>query len=174
MSSSGPFNLRSGIPYDVGATIRAGTLTTRGSLTFLSSTMDSKVRAFDIRTGEAKWKADLPSNGQSTPMSYRDRSQPNLAIPQRPCGKPISRLVGCAIWQRRLCNCLCIRQRLNPNHGLISSKSSDTKKIGKNVARCSLSRTGLAQFSLLLRFCREIDPIFRFVDQRHTIKRMNI
>lgn len=71
MSSSGPFNLRSGIPYDVGTAIRAGTLTTRGGLTFLSSTMDRKVRAFDVRTGEVKWKADLPGNGQSTPMSYR-------------------------------------------------------------------------------------------------------
>lgn len=71
MSDSGPFNLRSGIPYNVGTAIRAGTLTTRGGLTFLSSTMDSKVRAFDLRTGEVKWKADLPGNGQSTPMSYR-------------------------------------------------------------------------------------------------------
>jgi len=71
MSDSGPFNLRSGIPYDVGTAIRAGTLTTRGGLTFLSSTMDSKVRAFDLRTGEEKWQASLPGNGQSTPMSYR-------------------------------------------------------------------------------------------------------
>ena len=73
MSDSGPFNLRSGIPYDVGTAIRAGTLTTRGGLTFLSSTMDSKVRAFDLRTGEEKWEADLPGNGQSSPMSYRSQ-----------------------------------------------------------------------------------------------------
>lgn len=73
MSSSGPFNLRSGIPYEVGTAIRAGTLTTRGGLTFLSSTMDKKVRAFDVRTGEEKWQADLPGNGQSTPMSYRSQ-----------------------------------------------------------------------------------------------------
>ncbi|MEO1045676.1 MAG: PQQ-binding-like beta-propeller repeat protein [Pseudomonadota bacterium] len=73
MSSSGPFNLRSGIPYDVGTAIRAGTLTTRGGLTFLSSTMDKKVRAYDVRTGEEKWEADLPGNGQSTPMSYRSQ-----------------------------------------------------------------------------------------------------
>ncbi len=70
MSSSGPFNLRSGIPCDVGTAIRAGTLTTRGGLTFLSSTMDANIRAFDLRTGEVRWKADLPGNSQSTPMSY--------------------------------------------------------------------------------------------------------
>ncbi|GAB5489449.1 MAG: glucose/quinate/shikimate family membrane-bound PQQ-dependent dehydrogenase [Parasphingorhabdus sp.] len=73
MSDSGPFNLRSGISYDVGTAVRAGTLTTRGGLTFLSSTMDSKIRAFDIRTGEEKWEASLPGNGQSTPMSYRSK-----------------------------------------------------------------------------------------------------
>ncbi len=70
MSDAGPFNLRSGLPFDVGTAVRAGTLTTRGGLTFLSSTMDGKVRAFDVRTGEVKWQADLPGNGQSTPMSY--------------------------------------------------------------------------------------------------------
>ncbi|WP_108812161.1 outer membrane protein assembly factor BamB family protein [Sphingorhabdus sp. Alg231-15] len=71
MSQSGPFNLRSGIPYDVGTAVRAGTLTTRGGLTFLSSAMDAKVRAFDLRTGEEKWEAPLPGNGLATPMTYR-------------------------------------------------------------------------------------------------------
>lgn len=70
MRNAGPFNLRSGLPIDVGTAIRAGTMTTRGGLTFLSSTMDSSVRAFDVRTGEEKWAADLPGNGQSTPMTY--------------------------------------------------------------------------------------------------------
>ena len=45
-------------------------MTTRGGLTFLSSTMDATVRAYDVRTGEEKWSSDLPGNGQSTPMSY--------------------------------------------------------------------------------------------------------
>ena len=71
MRNAGPFNMRSGLPIDVGTAIRAGTMTTRGGLTFLSSTMDSSVRAFDVRTGEEKWAADLPGNGQSTPMTYR-------------------------------------------------------------------------------------------------------
>lgn len=70
MSAAGPFNMRSGLPFVVGTAIRAGTLTTRGGLTFLSSTMDAKVRAYDVRTGEELWAGDLPGNGQSTPMSY--------------------------------------------------------------------------------------------------------
>ena len=70
MRDAGPFNLRSGLPIDVGTAVRAGTMTTRGGLTFVSSTMDATVRAFDLRTGEVKWSADLPGNGQSTPMSF--------------------------------------------------------------------------------------------------------
>ncbi|MEM8564197.1 MAG: PQQ-binding-like beta-propeller repeat protein, partial [Pseudomonadota bacterium] len=70
MKNSGPFNTRTGLPFQVGTPVRAGTLTTRGGLIFMSSTMDSTVRAFDLRSGEVKWSADLPGSGQSTPMSY--------------------------------------------------------------------------------------------------------
>ncbi|MEM9396492.1 MAG: PQQ-binding-like beta-propeller repeat protein [Pseudomonadota bacterium] len=73
MSQSGPFGIRSGLPFDVGTAVRAGTLTTRGGLTFLSSTMDAKVRAFDVQTGEEKWESPLPGNGLATPMTYRSR-----------------------------------------------------------------------------------------------------
>lgn len=74
MKLSGPFGLRSGLPFQVGTPIRAGTLTTRGGLTFLSSTMDSSVRAFDVRTGEVRWHQDLPGSSQSTPMTYRSEA----------------------------------------------------------------------------------------------------
>ncbi|MGY0626209.1 MAG: PQQ-binding-like beta-propeller repeat protein, partial [Paraglaciecola chathamensis] len=61
----------SGLPIEVGVAVRAGTLTTRGGLTFISSTMDATVRAYDVRTGEIKWEHGLPGHGQSTPMSYQ-------------------------------------------------------------------------------------------------------
>lgn len=70
MKYAGPFGIRSGLPIDVGVAVRAGTLTTRGGLTFVSSTMDSTVRAYDVRTGEVKWEHELPGHGQATPMSY--------------------------------------------------------------------------------------------------------
>ena len=70
MKNSGPFNIQSGLEINVGTAVRAGTLTTRGGLTFISSTMDSTVRAFDLRTGEIKWSEALPGNGQATPMTY--------------------------------------------------------------------------------------------------------
>lgn len=71
MKESGPFGWRTGLPFDVGVAVRAGTLTTRGGLTFISSTMDSTVRAYDLRSGEEKWSQELPGNGQSTPMTYQ-------------------------------------------------------------------------------------------------------
>lgn len=70
MKDSGPFGWRTGMPFHVGVPVRAGTLTTRGGLTFVSSTMDSSVRAYDLRTGEIKWSDDLPGSGQATPMTY--------------------------------------------------------------------------------------------------------
>lgn len=72
MKLSGPFGWRSGLPFQVGTPVRAGTLTTRGGVTFMSSTMDSTVRAFDLRDGSVLWSEDLPGSGQATPMSYRD------------------------------------------------------------------------------------------------------
>ncbi|MEI8649333.1 hypothetical protein P4S73_17890 [Paraglaciecola sp. Hal342] len=71
MAHAGPFGIRSGLPIEVGVAVRAGTLTTRGGLTFISSTMDATVRAYDVRTGEIKWEHGLPGHGQSTPMSYQ-------------------------------------------------------------------------------------------------------
>jgi quinoprotein glucose dehydrogenase/quinate dehydrogenase (quinone) len=71
MKHAGPFGMRSGLSIEVGVAVRAGTLTTRGGLTFVSSTMDATVRAFDVRTGEIKWQDELPGHSQSTPMSYQ-------------------------------------------------------------------------------------------------------
>ncbi len=73
MKEAGPFGIRSGLPFDVGVAVQGSTLTTRGGLTFMSSTMDSTVRAFDVRTGEVKWSAPLPGSGQAQPMTYQSQ-----------------------------------------------------------------------------------------------------
>ncbi|MEO1035414.1 MAG: PQQ-binding-like beta-propeller repeat protein [Pseudomonadota bacterium] len=74
MRDAGPFGIRSGLPFQVGTPVRAGTMTTRGGLTFMSSTMDRTVRAFDVRTGDVLWSSELPGNGQSTPMTYQSKA----------------------------------------------------------------------------------------------------
>ncbi len=73
MKEAGPFGIRSGLPFDVGVAVQGSTLTTRGGLTFMASTMDSTVRAFDIRNGDLKWSAELPGNSQAQPMTYQSK-----------------------------------------------------------------------------------------------------
>ena len=45
-------------------------ITTSGGLLFIGAAMDNRLRAFDSRTGEALWSADLPAGGQAKPMTY--------------------------------------------------------------------------------------------------------
>jgi glucose dehydrogenase len=54
----------------VGTPLQSGSMTTRGGLIFHGGAMDSTLRAFDIRTGEVKWEANLPGSAHATPMSY--------------------------------------------------------------------------------------------------------
>jgi len=43
---------------------------TAGGVTFLTSTTDYFIRAYDVTDGKKLWQARLPAGGQSTPMSY--------------------------------------------------------------------------------------------------------
>ena len=47
-----------------------GPLITAGGVTFLTSTLDYYIRAYDVSTGQQLWQDRLPAGGQSTPMSY--------------------------------------------------------------------------------------------------------
>ncbi|MEY4938618.1 MAG: Quinoprotein glucose dehydrogenase [Verrucomicrobiota bacterium] len=47
-----------------------GPLVTSGGLLFIAATKDRKIRAFDTRTGEQLWSADLPASGFATPATY--------------------------------------------------------------------------------------------------------
>lgn len=66
----GPLGIRSRLPWTIGTPQFGGTLTTMGGLIFIAATLDHSIRAIDIRTGEELWQHALPSNAQSTPMSY--------------------------------------------------------------------------------------------------------
>ena len=50
-----------------------GPIVTAGGLVFIGAAMDSRLRAFDVATGEELWSAKLPAGGQATPMTYRVR-----------------------------------------------------------------------------------------------------
>ena len=44
-----------------------------GGLVFIGATMDRRLRAFDLATGEVVWSDRLPASAQSSPLTYRTR-----------------------------------------------------------------------------------------------------
>jgi quinoprotein glucose dehydrogenase len=58
------------LPFDLGTPMLGGPLATAGGVTFLTSTMDYYIRAFDMKNGQLLWSDRLPAGGQSTPMTY--------------------------------------------------------------------------------------------------------
>jgi quinoprotein glucose dehydrogenase len=59
-----------GLPFKLGTPMLGGPLATAGGVTFLTSTLDYYIRAFDMKTGRELWQDRLPAGGQSTPMTY--------------------------------------------------------------------------------------------------------
>ena len=47
-----------------------GPVVTAGGLLFIAATSDSKIRAFNKRSGKLLWEADLPASGFATPAVY--------------------------------------------------------------------------------------------------------
>lgn len=47
-----------------------GPIITAGGLVFIAATMDQKMHAFDIDTGNLLWESELPRAGIATPMTY--------------------------------------------------------------------------------------------------------
>ena len=52
----------------------AGPSVTAGGLVFVGATNDKRFRAFDSRTGQQLWEANLGNNANANPISYRGRS----------------------------------------------------------------------------------------------------
>jgi len=43
---------------------------TDGGLVFIGATVDSRFRAFDMRTGQQLWAGDLEASAHATPITY--------------------------------------------------------------------------------------------------------
>lgn len=54
-----------------GAPNLGGAIVTNTGLAFIGGSGDSRIRAFDLRSGAELWRADLPASGHATPISYR-------------------------------------------------------------------------------------------------------
>jgi len=57
-----------------------GPITTEGGVIFIAGTTDPHIRAFDVETGRELWRADLPTSGHATPMTYQANGKQYLVI----------------------------------------------------------------------------------------------
>ena len=57
-----------------------GPVVTAGGLVFIAATMDKKIRAFDLATGDKLWEARLPAFGMATPMTYESGGKQYVVI----------------------------------------------------------------------------------------------
>ena len=65
----------------VGNSGSAGPTVTGGDLVFVGATNDRRFRAFDARTGDELWSAELEGNANANPMSYADaRGKQHVAV----------------------------------------------------------------------------------------------
>jgi len=58
------------VPLPWGSPLAGGPITTASGLTFIGSTADSYLRAFDTRSGRELWAAPTPAAAHATPMTY--------------------------------------------------------------------------------------------------------
>lgn len=68
-----------GIP-PTGTENYGGPVATAGGLVFIAATLDEKIRAFNKRTGELLWEANLPAAGFATPSIYEIEGRQYLVI----------------------------------------------------------------------------------------------
>ena len=58
------------IPLNWGAPSAGGPIITGGDLIFIGATSDSRIRAYDIDTGEELWQTRMPTSAMASPMTY--------------------------------------------------------------------------------------------------------
>ncbi|MEN8376906.1 MAG: pyrroloquinoline quinone-dependent dehydrogenase [Gemmatimonadota bacterium] len=66
-----PFGSIEGLSEDTGAPLIGGPIVTAGGLVFMGASVDGRIRALSLGSGEELWRAPLPAAGIATPMTYR-------------------------------------------------------------------------------------------------------
>lgn len=69
-ANSGPFGIKSGLTWQLGAPMTGGTLVTKTGVVIFGGSQDGYIRAVDMRTGEELWTHKLPNGASANPMSY--------------------------------------------------------------------------------------------------------
>ena len=65
-----PLGVVDGLDGETGSPNLGGTVATAGGLIFIGATADSRLRAFDSRTGKALWVTELPASAHAAPVRY--------------------------------------------------------------------------------------------------------
>jgi quinoprotein glucose dehydrogenase len=60
---------------DTGSLNLGGSIATAGGLIFIGATNDSRIRAFESKTGKLLWEAKLEASGHSSPVTYMGRDE---------------------------------------------------------------------------------------------------
>jgi quinoprotein glucose dehydrogenase len=60
------------LPWNWGS-VNLGGPVISGGLVFIAASMDRRIRAFDLESGELAWEHALPASAQATPLTYRAR-----------------------------------------------------------------------------------------------------
>jgi quinoprotein glucose dehydrogenase len=66
--------------WELGTPGAGGPLVTAGGLVFIGYALDDKFRAFDLLTGATLWKAELPTAGMATPMTYEANGEQYVVL----------------------------------------------------------------------------------------------
>lgn len=70
---------KKGVPV-TGTENYGGAVVTSGGLLFIAATLDRKFRAFNKRTGQLLWEANLPAAGFATPSTYKINEKQYVVI----------------------------------------------------------------------------------------------
>jgi quinoprotein glucose dehydrogenase len=68
------------VHLNVGMPGLGGPIITASGLVFIAASIDDRIRAFDIGTGQVLWQAKLPAGGQATPMTYSVQGRQYVVI----------------------------------------------------------------------------------------------
>ena len=71
-----------------------GPIVTAGGLVFIGGAGDSRIRAFDVNTGQEVWRAELPASGHGTPVSFRGKSGRQFVVIAAGGGGRFSRTIS--------------------------------------------------------------------------------
>jgi quinoprotein glucose dehydrogenase len=75
-----PLGVAPVVHRDLGMPGLGGPVITASGLVFIAASLDDRIRAFDVNTGNALWQAKLPAGGQATPMTYSIRGRQYVVI----------------------------------------------------------------------------------------------